>query len=200
MLLSLNASLRLFVPSLGCLSMLALAGCGGSSTSSPIGGGGVSGSGSGGSGSFTANFSAISGTNAFTSDFSSSNVGGSVTPPIGPIGSVLTLTAVAAASNNMGRSFTLVLTDTTLTEGQVYPLDNGSNSLVYADTPDAGSRDFKATRTWSSTDGSVTLDSINGKTYKFHVTGVLMGPSAGGPTSPGTGTFTVNGSGTASLS
>jgi len=192
------SSLRVPMLVLAGFSTLALAGSGGSS-SSPSPTGGATNTGSGGSGSFTANFSAVSGTNANTSAFSSSNVGGGVTPPAPIIGTLLTLTAATTPSSSTARQFILVLADTTLTVGKEYPLASDTNSLSYVDITDINSRDPKTQRTWISTGGTATLDSISGKTYKFHVTAVPMGPTDGGPTTPGAGTFTVDGSGTATL-
>ena len=201
---SLNSPLRLPMLALVGLSALALAGCGGSSSS---GGGaaftGGSGSGSGGSGSFNASFSAASGTNANTAAYSSSNVGGGVTPPAPIIGTVLTLSAATTPSNNTSRQFNLVLADATLTVGKSYLLGTDTNSLSYVEFTDINGKKSQA---WTSTGGTAILDSISGKTYKFHVTAVPMGPVDGttttpaGTTSPGTGTFTVEGSGTATLS
>ena len=201
---SLHSSPRVPMLALAGLSVLALAGCGGNySASGPslssTGIGGATGTGGGGGGSFTANFTAASGTNANTSAFSTNIVGGVVTPPVQPIGSLLTLTAVTAPSGGAARQFILVIADTTLTVGKAYPLATDTNSLAYVDDTNVNSRDPKTQLTWSSTGGTATLDSISGKTYKFHVSAVPMGPSNGGPTTPGTGTFTVDGSGTATL-
>ena len=200
MLSSSYFSLRLPLLALAGFSLLALAGCGGSSSSAPVGG--ATNTGGGGSGSFTANFSAASGTNANTAAFSSSNVGGGVTPPAPIIGTLLTLTAATAPSNNTSRQFNLVLADTTLTVGKAYPLGTDTNSLSYVEFTDINGKKSQA---WTSTGGTATLDSISGKTYKFHVTAVPMGPVDGttttplGTTSPGTGTFTVDGNGTTTL-
>ena len=202
---SLNSSLRFPMLALVGLSALALAGCGGSSSSGGGGAftGGTGGSGgSGGSGSFNASFSAASGTNANTGAYSSSNVGGGVTPPAPIIGTVLTLSAATAPSNNTSRQFNLVLADATLTVGKSYPLGTDINSLTYVEFTDINGKKSQA---WMSMGGTATLDSISGKTYKFHVTAVPMGPVDGtttsplSTTSPGMGTFTVDGSGTATL-
>ena len=196
---SLYSALRVPLLVLASFSALALAGCGGSS---PSGGGGASTGGTGGSGSFNASFSAASGTNANTAAYSSSNVGGVVTPPAPIVGTILTLTAATAPSNNTSRQFNLVLADTTLTIGKSYPLGTDTNSLSYVEFTDINGKKSQA---WMSMGGTATLDSISGKTYKFHVTAVPMGPVDGttttplGTTSPGMGTFTVEGSGTATL-
>ena len=195
---SVYPSLRFSALALAGCSALALAGCGGGSS----GGGVVSNSSTGGGGSFTANFTAGSGTNANTTTFSSSNVGGVATPPAPIIGTVLTLTAATPPSNNTSRQFNLVLADATLTVGKSYPLGTDTNSLSYVEFLDINGKKSQA---WMSTSGTAILDSISGKTYKFHVTAVPMGPVDGttttplGTTSPGTGTFTVEGSGTATL-
>lgn len=199
MLSSLYFSLRGPLLVAAGLSTLALAGCGGSSSS---GGGLIAGSGSGGSGSFAAQFSAASGTNAMTSDFSTTIVGGALTPPVAPIGSMLTLTAATVPSNNTARQFILTVADSTLTVGKAYPLATDTNSLSYVETTDINAKKQSA---WISTGGTVTIDSISGKVYKFHVTRVPMGPVDGTTTSPiatvipGAGTFTVDGTGTATL-
>jgi len=196
---SVYPSLRFSALALAGCSALALAGCGGSSSS---GSGVVSNSGTGGGGSFTANFTAASGTNANTGAFSSSNVGGGVTPPAPIIGTLLTLTAATTPSNNTSRQFNLVLADATLTVGKSYPLGTDTNSLTYVEFTDINGKKSQA---WMSTSGTAVLDSISGKTYKFHVTAAPMRPVDGttttplGTTSPGTGTFTVEGSGTATL-
>ena len=205
MLSSLYSSLRGPLLVAAGLSTLALAGCGGSSSGGGLvagsGGGGTGGSGGGG-GSFTAQFSAVSGSNAATSDFSSSAVGGALTPPAPIIGSFLTLTAATVPSNNTVRQFILTVADTTVTVGKAYPLATDTNSLSYVETTDINAKKQSA---WISTGGTATIDSISGKTYKFHVTRVPMGPVDGTTTSPvatlipGTGTFTVDGTGTATL-
>lgn len=183
------------------LSALTLAGCGGSSSSNG-GGGLVAGSGTGGSGSFTAQFSAATGTNATTSDFSTSIVGGVLAPPAPIVGSSLTLTAATVPSNNMARQFILTVADTTLTVGKAYPLATDTNSLSYVETTDISGKKQQA---WIGTGGTVTIDSISGKVYKFHITRVPMGPVDGTTTTPiatlipGIGTFTVDGTGTATL-
>ena len=199
MLSSLYFSLRGPLLVAAGLSALTLAGCGGSSSS---GSGLVAGSGTGGSGSFAAQFSAASGTNAMTSDFSTTIVGGVLTPPVAPIGSMLTLTAATIPSNNTARQFILTVADSTLTVGKAYPLATDTNSLSYVETTDINAKKQSA---WISTGGTVTIDSISGKVYKFHVTRVPMGPVDGTTTSPiatvipGAGTFTVDGTGTATL-
>jgi len=199
MLSSLYFSLRGPLLVAAGLSALTLAGCGGSSSS---GSGLVAGSGTGGSGSFAAQFSAASGTNAMTSDFSTTIVGGALTPPVAPIGSMLTLTAATIPSNNTARQFILTVADSTLTVGKAYPLATDTNSLSYVETTDINAKKQSA---WISTGGTVTIDSISGKVYKFHVTRVPMGPVDGTTTSPiatvipGAGTFTVDGTGTATL-
>ena len=199
MLSSLYFSLRGPLLVAAGLSALTLAGCGGSSSS---GGGLIACSGSGGSGSFAAQFSAASGTNAMTSDFSTTIVGGALTPPVAPIGSMLTLTAATIPSNNTARQFILTVADSTLTVGKAYPLATDTNSLSYVETTDINAKKQSA---WISTGGTVTIDSISGKVYKFHVTRVPMGPVDGTTTSPiatvipGAGTFTVDGTGTATL-
>ena len=201
---SFHFSLRAPLLALVGLSAMALAGCGGNYSAagpslSSINTGGATGTGGGGSGSFNATFSAASGTNANTCAFSSSNVGGGVTGPVPVVGTLLTLTAVTTPSGGAARQFILVLADTTLTVGKAYPLATDTNNLSYVDDTDINSHDPTTQRTWISTGGTATLDSISGKTYKFHVSAVPMGPTDGGPTTPGTGTFTVDGSGTATL-
>lgn len=180
------------------LSALTLAGCGGSSSG---GGGLVSNSGSGGGGSLNAQFSAVAASNAVTSDFSTSNVGGVLTPPAPIVGSTLLVTGATVPSNNTSRQFILTVSDTTLTVGKAYSLTD-TNSLSYVDTFDING---KMQRAWISAGGTATIDSISGKTYKFHLTKVTLVPvydtttTPIGTVTPGTGTFTVDGTGTATL-
>ncbi len=158
-----------------------LVGCGGS-------GNGPSGQNpSTGTGGVTATFSNLSGTNANTSAFQSTNA---LAATSAGAFTLFNITGTNISGSN-SRTFTISLVDTgPVQAGKTYTFSstgiNSASTLTYVQSGLSGAPG------WVATGGTAVVDSITGKNYKLRVVNATFAAGADN-TSGATGSFTVNG-------
>lgn len=110
------------------------------------------------------------------------------------VGDILTITA-ADVVNGKGRTVSVIFTGAVPTAGASYDLSSSSD-VAAGYTENTNSSSLKV---FEATGGTVQVTAISGKTYTLKLTGVTVKAQTGGPLNVGTGTFTIDGTITATL-
>lgn len=144
--------------------------------------------GTGVGGGVTATFSAVSGTNAITTNLSLPLVAGTnSTLPF--IGKTLSISATPA-NGDYSRNILLGAQGGAVVG--TYTIDNDKYSVVYGEGLGVNAKQ------WAASGGTLKITAVSSTSVSFEVMGATMSPQAGLATVAPTGTFTLNFSGTTS--